>query len=381
MNNHHKQTLSDQALHAHTQSAHTQSAHTHTSSAHPTPRRPSSASSQMSIGSILNKIKKNEFLEFLIIIDEEDYKGTRISYSKYEKIIKNKKHFNGKLHIETMKEMEKYNSLPTNPYLIEGFPTTHILYIKLPKEQLYVDSSHFHERYLNSKINELISIFSSLQAKKITVSIETQSQNELSLSLGLGLNVNGVSVKAGGENKEENSKSMKRSWHIDFFDKKDKKININDFADEAKFYYLPKETEWIYAIRKRITEGASVDKFTYTYSNTNNLKRQLFASLQLLEINCDYKKHNFENLKINYAIDYYPLEVVILSSQVEHKCKNCNTINHNEKVVIINHKANEEKKEPAALPALAKPKETEESAKPENMNDYVDTFLDTFIIV
>ena len=47
-----------------------------------------------------------------------------------------------------------------------------------------------------------------------------------------------------------------------------RKININEFADDKRFYYLPKEAEWIDAIRKRVSQNVSSDKFTYSYSDT-----------------------------------------------------------------------------------------------------------------
>jgi hypothetical protein len=105
-------------------------------------------------------------------------------------------------------------------------------------------------------------------------------------------------------------------------------------SDEKRFYYLPKETEWIDAIRKRVSQNISSDKFTYSYSDTNDIKYKAFTNLNLFDISCDYNRKQFENMSINYEIEYYPLDTVIIENKIN---SNDNNNNSNNNVIIINN--------------------------------------------
>ena len=288
--------------------------------------------SNKSISSILTKNKKNVFLEFLIILCDDDYKSSFYYKSTYENVLKQRKFFNDNLTIVNKKEIIK-----NNEYLIDGLATLKKLYIKLPKENLYVNSSQFHNRYLNSKINELISVFTVLKAKNIKVTIESQTENNFKFNLSAGVKMNGVSLKSGAEKSKDSTHKLQSSWELEFFQNDNRntnintntKININEFADEKRFYYLPKEAEWIDAIRKRVSQNISSDKFTYSYSDTNDIKYKAFTNLNLFDISCDYNRKQFENMSINYEIDYYPLDTVI----IENKFSNSNSNN----VIIMNN--------------------------------------------
>ena len=300
--------------------------------------------SSKSITSILTKNKKNVFLEFLIILCDDDYKSAFYYKSTYENLLKQRKFFNDNLNIVNKKDITK-----NNEYLIDGMATLKKLYIKLPKENLYVNSSQFHNRYLNSKINELISIFTVLKAKHIKVTIDCQTENNFKFNLSAGVKLNGVSLKSGAEKTHDKSNKLQSNWELEFFQNNNgntngnnngntnnvntnhTKININEFADDNRFYYLPKEAEWIDAIRKRISQNVSSDKFTYSYSDTNDIKYKAFTNLQLFDISCDYNKKQFENITINYEIEYYPLDTVIIE----------NKFSNNNNVIIINNNKND----------------------------------------
>jgi len=298
--------------------------------------------SSKSISSILTKNKKNEFLEFLIILCDDDYKGAFYYKSTYENVLKQRKFFNDNLTIVNKKEITK-----NNEYLIDGMATLKQLYMKLPKENLYVNSLQFHNRYLNSKINELISVFTVLKAKNIKVTIESQSENNFKFNLSTGVKMNGVSLKTGAEKSKDSSNKLQSSWELEFFQgnksnngntngntngnntNTDTKININEFADDKRFYYLPKEAEWIDAIRKRVSQNVSSDKFTYSYSDTNDIKYKAFTNLHLFNISCDYNRKQFENITINYEIDYYPLDTVIIENKTGESNNNVIIMNNN----------------------------------------------------
>ena len=310
--------------------------------------------SSKSISSILTKNKKNDFLEFLIILGDDDYKSAFYYKSTYENLQKQRKFFNDNLNIVNKKDITK-----NNEYLIDGMATLKKLYIKLPKENLYVNSSQFHNRYLNSKINELISVFTVLKAKHIKVTIDLQTENNFKFNLSAGVKMNGVSFKSGIEKSKDSSNKLQSNWELDFFqnnnnnntnanhnnnnNNNNNKININEFADEKRFYYLPKEAEWIDAIRKRVSQNVSSDKFTYSYSDTNDIKYKAFTNLQLFDVSCDYNKKQFENITINYEIEYYPLDTVVIDNKFSNSDSDSDNNNNNNNVIIINNNKSDNK--------------------------------------
>ena len=105
--------------------------------------------------------KKNCRLRFLILLRDEDY--YKWFWSRKDMIWYRKNKFPGQLILE------RFSELDTLPYIIEGPPIPRKLYIMLPKEKLFIPSDHFTSRYIDSKLQELKIIFSSLQAKSIKV--------------------------------------------------------------------------------------------------------------------------------------------------------------------------------------------------------------------
>ena len=79
-------------------------------------------------------------------------------------------------------------------------------------------------------------------------------------------------------------------------------------------------------------KNVSSDKFTYSYSDTNDIKYKAFTNLQLCNISCDYNKKQFENININYEIEYYPLDTVIIEN------KSSDTNNSNNVIIMNNNK-------------------------------------------
>lgn len=50
------------------------------------------------------------------------------------------------------------------------------------------------------------------------------------------------------------------------------------------------------------------EKYIYSYKDTTKFKASLTSKLQLLDIDINYNEKKYENLKIYYEVEYYPLD-------------------------------------------------------------------------
>ena len=256
----------------------------------------------------------NDILQYLIILTKEDYQSGTFSKSTYEKI-KNKKHlFNGILNIEKLEDFISSTEPPlidklpiNNKYQIDGNITPRILYIRLPKEKLYVSSDVFQERCLDSKMNELISIFSTLQAKSIKISVIHENASNIKLNIGAGANVKGINVDANINSETDKSNKISTTREITFQDPENsEKLNVELFGDYNKFFYLPKDESWINIIRRRVNNKSSGDDYKYNYKDYNCVSKELSTQLKFLHINLQYNSSQYEKLIIEYDVDYFP---------------------------------------------------------------------------
>ena len=267
----------------------------------------------------------NDILQYLIILTREDYKSGTFSKSTYDKLIDKLDLFMGILNIEKLDDFRLNNPNNMNLiYKIDGNITPRILYIRLPKEKLYVSADVFQERFLDSKMNELISIFSTLWSKSIKISVTHEKSSQINLNIATGANINGVEVKANGKRESEENNKISTVREITFQEpNKNEKLNIDIFGNYSKFFYLPKDESWIDVLRRRINNKASSDVFKYNYKDYNCVTKELSTYLKVLHINLQYNTSKYDNLVIEYYVDYYPFtyEVEKVSGYGEDKDK------------------------------------------------------------
>lgn len=257
---------------------------------------------------IFPRRQTNDILHYLIILTREDYKSGTFSKSTYDKLIDNLDLFMGILNIEKLDDFKLNNANNINcKYKIDGNITPRILYIRLPKEKLYVSADVFQERFLDSKINELISIFSTLWSKSIKISVTHENSSQINLNIGTGANIKGIEINANAKQETESNNKISTIREITFQEpSKNEKLNIDIFGNYAKFFYLPKDESWIDIIRRRINNKASGDIFKYNYKDYNCVTKELSTYLKVLHINLQYNASKYDNLVIEYDIDYYP---------------------------------------------------------------------------
>jgi len=263
--------------------------------------------------------RTNIEMSFLILLMEEDYvKLPRYCFkSNKDRISTSRGNFPGTLHIRHYADMNLLDL--KKEFIIEGHALPKQLYVRLPKENIYVPYENYSTKYLNSKLAELRDLFIHLKAKKIVITKTEIVGNKIGAAANIGSSRIG-GVGAGFENETIMQNQFKEEL---YFDADNKPIDTSFFSRantscenyfahannyvKPKFYYLPQEYEWEDIIERRLNNKLVQDKYTYYHSDTRILKANLMNRLKIFDINIDVEKNEQRVLKIEYDIEYHPL--------------------------------------------------------------------------
>jgi len=248
---------------------------------------------------ISSKICKNKKLTFLMLLLDEDYKKYLYFFpSKKNKLQKQKAKFPGNLIIE------KYSNLENLDYKIENNAIPRMLYIMLPKEEIFIDAENFTSRYIDSKLDELKNIFMFLNAKsvKITRNIESSVNNSISNTIKIPINNLNINSSIEYQKKEENINKVTNNM---VFSEKDNYIKLKELYND-NYYFLSKQYDWHNIIIRRIDGNLLSDEYVYINKETQLFKFKFIESIAKLDLSISYDWEKYQNLKIKYEIEYYP---------------------------------------------------------------------------
>ena len=258
-------------------------------------------SETFSITTLVKQNRNNDFFNFLIVLADKHYTKTHFwrKNSLYDALCQ--EDFPGIIDIVNQKDLK--SSLN---YIIKEAITLKKLYIKLPKENLYVDSLKYEENLLNSITNEFLRVISTLKPISIKIQIFNQNKNDIDFDVNSLISFQGIDIGSGVKNQQTNNSNNKKEWLLTFRNDKNK-MDLSCFLDKTKFYYLPKYNEWIDLIHNRVTYNVNTAKYVYEHTTDNNINLEFLQKMKVLSIDCKYKKSKYENIRFEYEIDYYPL--------------------------------------------------------------------------
>ncbi len=255
-----------------------------------------------------NYLSKHEQMQFLILLQEDDYKSNILScfQSNKDTLFRNKNKFPGKLTIYNYDNID--DSEFRQKYVIEGNILPKLLYVKLLKENIFIPFESYPMRYLNSKLSELRDLFIALRAKTIKISKTQEKKNDTKIECKLNAKVSNIEVGVGAGLDNMQKLTDNTSSELHFLDT-GKPIRMNELHNCKSFYYLPKEYEWADIIERRINNNLVSDKYTYEHSEFKLLKANILSKLQMLDISVNYNDEEYTNIRIHYEIEYYPLQM------------------------------------------------------------------------
>ncbi|MBA42483.1 MAG: hypothetical protein CMF62_00550 [Magnetococcales bacterium] len=178
---------------------------------------------------------KNDCLEYLVLISDEELEmKPYLCSSTYRNRIKaTEKNLHGIINIVPLSEV--------NNYRIQGIIKTNTLYVKLPKENIYLSPSKFEHEYMKSQILELIYIFRLTGAIELEINYINDISNSFTIGGGANVNIGQIQAELSSEVSKLATKSNNLATKLEF----DKNINIVKSIDELhkdkKIHYLPKK--------------------------------------------------------------------------------------------------------------------------------------------
>ena len=241
---------------------------------------------------------KNEITKFLILLSDNDFESACPMMPSLNYRIIHFNDFPGQLIIDRFSNIKNFD------YKIEDSPQPKLLYILLPKEQLYINIKDYDSRILTSKMEEITNIFMYLGATEINSTKYYKTSKNENITIGGGVDINSVNVSSetSGENTTTNINETRET--LSFPSQPDFKVFIPELYN---YHYLPKTNEWQHIIKRRVDGLIKEYKYTFINTETKKLRRKLVNKLKYLNITVDYNHEEFLNIKKTFDVKFNDL--------------------------------------------------------------------------
>lgn len=257
---------------------------------------------------------ENEIMQFLIVLNTDDFKSPCWLKKKYSTRVKSSgSYLSGILEVVNVNNISrrKKNRHGKNRlmYKINDVVNLKTLYIKLPKENLYVKSDRWQFEYMKSQVREILHIFGLLGAKSVEYSIINSNSNLVNFLSQL--NVGNVPVESGLEIKSKNIVSTEISGRTEY-------QVPSEFPTEQKLYdsnniyYLARKFDWQDICERRIVSKVTIDNFTYKFNNEISFSAKVTEKFKGLGISFDLNTEETKNFVMNFQVSYYSQEDIVL---------------------------------------------------------------------
>ena len=250
-------------------------------------------------------VHRNEVKEFLILLREDDYKSCPMNKTHYEKL--QNTNFPGILHCINFNDInDKYENGDLK-YIISGSTVPRSTYIKLPKEGIYVDSERYEFEYMNSQINEIITMFTLLGAKSIKYDVSGNKGEHKSVATDLSIADPSIDLDVGVGATMSNSKISEShmSGYIEISRPDEVNPSREVLEDSGQMYYLPRKQSWRNIAKRRIEKTVLIDNFTFKFSNDLKFDAGLTAKFSKLGVSCNFNTNSLTNFKMSFEVEYY----------------------------------------------------------------------------
>jgi len=196
--------------------------------------------------------------------------------------------------------VDKINNINNLPFKVEDVKATNIIYIRLPKENIYTLSSNFAEKYLWSIIREFILLLVDLHANHIMMSYSTDS--ELSKKICLPTIQSILETKNISTHISEKRNTITHSF--DLVNNGVNEITNSTFLSSKSFYYLKFRYDWIHLLVKRLDFNIVKDSYCLRNIYPDIFSRNLQNILNTTGIKNYYQFDRIKNDTIFCKIHY-----------------------------------------------------------------------------
>lgn len=240
--------------------------------------------------------------EFLIVIKQHDVYRTYmrcISFNRTETFMKFAKHVNGTLRLHIDDDQNKC------PFPVRGVMTCNSMYVKLPKERVYIRMDAWYHEFLKSQMLELLYIFRMLGATNVHLTLENNSEDTGSIG------VEAAVADIGGGFGVKSSKVQSHGSLINLeatYDEDDKTFvpykKLEDFVHDKNVFYLAQNQDWQDIIDQRLSLLVRDLKFTFNISNAIQIDNKFYAKMNRLGLSLDISGSNKERVSVSGTVAF-----------------------------------------------------------------------------
>jgi hypothetical protein len=259
----------------------------------------------------------HERLRFLVVLDKDEFLQSScwFLYNKIDTILQNARWFPGKIEVLStdqlipsihrftpLRNISNAQSATLSPLITDKYKqhnqTSHIyeknrVYVRIPKEKMYVLLEDFTKIWVSSQLNELNVLFLHLNAE--IVKIKRVSENphiELSL-VGIHPGVDEY-IGAMGANDHE---CVEIQYPL---------IIQQQTFNPCKYFYYNK---WKPMVENRKKEGKYYDNFVFSYKRPAFLNEMFFKELRTWGLQASYTEE-IDEFELHFEIFYYTDEMI-----------------------------------------------------------------------
>ena len=219
-------------------------------------------------------------LDFLVILKKKNLSKKFGCMAKINKLKYALKRLPGNIHLATFDD---------SSYNVKGLRLPRVLYIKLPKENIYVTSDTWDGEYFNSQILELVEIFTELGATEIKFSTSSSKSNESSIGASSSVQLPNVPINLTTDvestRKDEQSTSlnglikMKSVTTIQY-------DSVGEFIKRNNLYYTGMYPEWRSLILFKLHKNVTILNFEFTFNRGMYCNTSIGTNLSNMGISC-----------------------------------------------------------------------------------------------
>ena len=239
----------------------------------------------------ITDLRTNDVVEYALVLPDADFQASWFFPARATLL----KSYLPSLRVLTDADVR------SNTVIFERAPRHNVLYLKLPKENLYVEATEFQDRVVHSELSEFISVLARLGAQCITVRVRHRASSTASACVALA--APGLDLGACGDASTTSDGS--KEWTQRFADTQ--VIHAETFKNKGQYFYLPKHPDWVDLITNRLQYSGLEARYTYRHANRSAASASLVAKLKGSGVECDFQHSTYDAVELEYDIVYFPL--------------------------------------------------------------------------
>jgi hypothetical protein len=255
-----------------------------------------------------NDIMDSDIMEFLIVLKPNDYKVMCPLVDSYStKVKKSENDLPGILYVVSITNINHVDPNEKRPkFVTQDMVIPRVLYIKLPKENIFVKAEKWEYEYLKSQIQEIIHIFGIMGAKNIKY--EIINSDNANLAISGGLNVGELPIGADLKVTSRRGNTTELSGELEYPTFANNVPSEKILRESENIYYLSRKYDWQNICERRIVSNVTTDDFIYKFNSDMCFSAKLFGKMDKLGINFNFETSSVKNFTMKFEVDYYPVE-------------------------------------------------------------------------